>query len=274
MEAKTMKRFLFALLASVAMTSAAAAADMAVKAIPSYDPQPYPTWTGWYVGVNAGYANDYNQDVVGGTNRIGGIVVATGLVPSTLNTRASGWLAGGTAGYNYQFSTAYGGLVAGLETDFDWSGLSGSASQTLTTAPLGLNASLSTAANRGSDWLGTFRARIGSTALNPGTLFYITGGLAYADQNGSTSVTLKTPIRLLNATATDSFSGGQIGYVVGGGVETMLTQHWSVKAEYLYANFGSHNGGFGATIVRTPIAFSDSVTESESIVRAGVNYKF
>ena len=68
-------------------------------------------WTGFYLGVHGGYgwkSNDFSFDE-GAAGRLGGI-------------DSRGWLAGGHAGYNWQ----YGRAVAGLEADFSLTGIKGS----------------------------------------------------------------------------------------------------------------------------------------------------
>src|SRR5438105_6987671 len=61
-------------------------------------------WSGFYLGINGGGAWGRSQwDGVDKFNVSGGLI-------------------GGTVGYNWQFGT----LLAGLEGDIDWSGVSGS----------------------------------------------------------------------------------------------------------------------------------------------------
>ena len=61
----------------------------------------YYNWTGFYVGVNAGY----------------GFGTANWSALPAANSKPAGFLAGGTLGYNYQV----GSIVYGIEGDFDWS---------------------------------------------------------------------------------------------------------------------------------------------------------
>ena len=113
------------------------------------------------------------------------------------------------------------------------------------------------------------------------TLVYVTGGLALTeikfDQAFSeppfTSPPLGTP-------QSASSSDVTVGWTVGGGVETLLTGHWTAKAEYLFAQFdpgnisGSFRGaGFGGAGSGT--MFTNSLSNLDiHIVRVGVNYKF
>jgi outer membrane immunogenic protein len=95
------------------------------------------------------------------------------------------------------------------------------------------------------DFLGTIRARAGYL-VTPSFLFYITGGLAYGKTEFSTSITQNcnntiAPIPCGSgpyaAAATDSLV--RFGGTIGGGVEWLITQNWSVKAEYLYVGLGT-----------------------------------
>jgi outer membrane immunogenic protein len=96
----------------------------------------------------------------------------------------------------------------------------------------------------------------------------VTGGLAVTE--------LK-----YNNTFTETFSGlfenGSVsktkaGWTVGGGVEHAVLNAWSVKAEYLYVDFGSVSST-GVT-QRFDETFSHSANLKSHIVRAGINYKF
>jgi outer membrane immunogenic protein len=106
----------------------------------------YYNWTGFYVGLNAGY----------------GFGTSKWTDPVGTNIKPKGGLFGGTLGYNYQV----GSIVWGLEGDFDWSGVKGSViCQPLTTCEVN---------NR---WLSTFRGRLGYAFDR--WLPYLTVGGAY-----------------------------------------------------------------------------------------------
>src|SRR5580658_7207250 len=113
-----MKRILIAGAFALAAGGQALAADLPPPMAPpprapaTYVPAPVPifSWTGFYIGVNGGYA-------FGQSNWTAPLPLG-----STGNFNTSGFLAGGTVGGNYQF----GSFVVGAEGDFDWSNLSGS----------------------------------------------------------------------------------------------------------------------------------------------------
>src|SRR5262245_959021 len=113
------------------------------------------------------------------------------------------------------------------------------------------------------DWLGTVRGRAGYAMDR--TLFYATGGFAYAhfSQQYFDSVH-----------GTQGLNGTKTGWTVGGGVEYAINRNWSVKVEYLYINLPDTSlttiftqGGSGSTAT---FNFKNDL----NIVRLGVNYRF
>jgi outer membrane immunogenic protein len=185
----------------------------------------YYNWTGFYVGINAGY----------------GFGDSTWSLVSAASISPTGFLVGGTAGYNYQV----GSIVYGIEGDWDWANVKGSATcavvATCTTE---------------STWLATFRGRIGYAFDR--WLPYFTAGGAY----GNVKATASIPILGLSV----SSSSSQLGWAIGAGLEYAFLSNWSAKIEYLYVDLGSFNTG--------PSPLVNNVTFKESIVRAGLNYKF
>jgi outer membrane immunogenic protein len=144
-----MKKILLSTVALVGLTVTAAAADLPSRKAPAMmAPVPVFTWTGFYVGVNAGYGwgNDDNRgfNVVNRGNDDGGFV------------------GGAQLGYNYQM----GMFVLGAETDLQY-------------ADLGGNFTVN-GVRYGSDneWFGTTRVRAGIAVDR--FMVYATGGVEYA----------------------------------------------------------------------------------------------
>jgi outer membrane immunogenic protein len=204
----------------------AGAADLSVaplyKAPPAQVSQAY-NWTGFYLGINGGGGWGHsNWDT------------------SAASVNVSGGVAGGTAGYNWQFGNA----VLGLEADVDWANLKGTSSSAL--CPAGCTTS--------DTWLSTVRGRAGYAF--GGVLPYVTGGLAMGDIRAATP-------------GFAGASGTNAGWTVGGGIEFALPGNWSAKAEYLHVDLGSFN--CGANCNGLP---NDNVSMHDNVVRAGVNYRF
>jgi outer membrane immunogenic protein len=83
-----------------------------------------------------------------------------------------------------------------------------------------------------TDWLFTARPRLGWA--NNNWLWYATGGLAVTElKYGNTFTDTYSP-----AFETGSISKTKVGWTVGGGGEFALSNNWTVRAEYLYVDFG------------------------------------
>jgi outer membrane immunogenic protein len=286
-----------ALLVGCLASIAASGADLPVKAKVS-PPVLAVSWSGFYAGVNAGYA--WSQDT--SVNSRAGVISDPGLIdPSAPATAAAaltnpipvgdrnGFIGGGQIGYNYQVRN----FVAGLEADIQW--LSGRGSgATAISLPLVLfpgnvvNATLT--ATNSVDWLGTVRGRVGLT-ITPSLLVYGTGGLAYGGVSSKTSLgeAFAGPV-VTGATGTfpsfSSFSQTRAGWTAGTGAEWMFSGHWSAKLEYLHYDLGSASysttvSNFavaGAPVPVGTLLYTLGQTSATSFrgdtVRVGLNYKF
>lgn len=251
------KRVFIAGIAAVSFCAAPAlGADLAVKAPPLV---PVATWTGCYVGFNAGYGwGKVNNNV----NYLPS-APAFGEPPVTQSNSTQGALGGGQVGCNYQYGSSW---VVGLEADYDFTDISGSAK---TLIPPGIQAA-NVFGNDAIDGLGTVRGRIGFLVA-PQWLVYGTGGLAYGRVDTSTSFVFANGVSYIypgSATWKD-------GWTAGGGVEWAFASHLSLKVEYLYVSLGSlgtkvssinGNPNFAVTSTYSTIA--------ENILRVGVNLKF
>ncbi len=263
-----MKRLLLASALLALSAFAASAADMAYKAPP---PAPIKSinWTGWYVGFNVGYGNNYGDTTIVGNDVVANAVVATGAVPGTMNAQQSGWLGGGQIGYNWQYSQ----FLFGIETDLQFADIKGSASNVLTTGPLGFPASLTSLTSTNLDWFGTLRGRAGFL-VSDRALIYATGGLAYGKVEHAASATLLTPIPGLNAAAIGNVSDTKTGWALGGGIEYALLPNITLRAEYMYLDFGNTGVTYNTGIAGIPISFSSNQDLTYHVVRGGMNFRF
>jgi outer membrane immunogenic protein len=260
-----LRKALLSSAAFAALTSVSLAADLPSKNPPTpYMAPPVFTWTGFYGGVNVGYA--WQSDSVGITNNnVGffGPAFAAGATPSSYSTNSQGVLGGVQAGYNWQFSNMF---VAGLEADISGSAIKGS--QSINTTVPGFVPGFGNA-SQNLDWLGTARVRLGFLPMQS-LLVYATGGLAFGHESDSYSFAFPATGELYQGSTSAS-----VGWAVGAGVEYMLTQAWSVKAEYLHYDLGSKNLQAMATgpapAGSTHFAHFDN---NGDLVRVGVNFHF
>jgi outer membrane immunogenic protein len=249
------KLFLAAIVTlGIAGVGAASAADLPARTYskaPAVVPVPVYNWTGCYIGAegggNWGSARNFSFDPA-----------LTGNVTNSYSL--SGGMAGGTVGCNYQS----GQFVFGIEGDDSWTNKSGS---TFAIPPFLTTASVQTREN----WIATIRGRIGY-AFAPAWLVYLTGGGA------ATNARLTIADAALGV-APVSQSNTRWGWTVGAGAEWGFADNWSVKLEYLHADFG--NSSYFVPDVVVPIGgggtftvLSQNVHLTDDMVRVGVNYRF
>ncbi len=222
------------------------------------------SWTGFYVGVNAGYAWGDSDTATGVPvdnftgNAAASAQYAATASPSFDLKRFNG---GVQAGYNVQS----GSLVWGLEADINSMRLNKSA--VTTTTPAGF-APLTSTTTVDTDWMATMRARLGFAMDR--TLIYVTGGLALTDFSYA-----QTNVYTGCCTEAASASKTKTGWVIGAGFEHALDRKWSFKAEYLYADFNSLSTSANFSPVIPGIApHTHSADLTVQTVRVGVNYKF
>jgi outer membrane immunogenic protein len=280
-----MKKIVSAGIGLLALTGMATAADLPVKA-PVYKAPPVIvdpwTWTGVYVGLNAGYSWGKSQTDVSYFNTVTGLPIAppAGSITS-VDFKLNGGVAGGQIGYNWQS----GIWVGGIEADLQWSGQKGSAFFNcaivggggvpgpclpgLTFTPPGATGA-TLAFDQKLQWFGTLRGRLGVTPA-PTVLLYVTGGLAYGEIKTEGAFSSFIGINTVSVAAF-SQSTTKSGWTVGGGIEGRLSGNWTGKIEYLYMDLGTVSG----TVVNTPalIGANWSSHITDNIVRVGLNYKF
>jgi outer membrane immunogenic protein len=216
-----MQKTLFAatFAALLGMGGAATAADVyssgSMKDAPVYLTPP--SWAGFYIGVNGGYAWA-NKDFLDGQAfccELGYDEQANKLAPA-------GGFGGGQIGYRIQKDR----LVFGVEFDIQGSAIQDSASVSL------LQQAAAVSAKSELDWFGTLRGTLGYS-LTDNFLVYATGGFAFGgvkdslsgvDGNGATFASTKDETRT--------------GSVLGGGFEYKISPSISIKTEYQHIDLG------------------------------------
>jgi len=241
--------------------SASVAADLPVKG-PIYAPPPpvaIYNWTGFYIGVNAGYGWGEIDDAITPLPQPG-----FGFPPFSVGSEPDGFIGGIQIGYNWQT----GNFVWGIETDFQGSTLDETTTLALgPPAPAGTRQRVTTEL----DWFGTVRGRLGVTFM-PELLAYVTGGFAYGD------VTVSSRTRFAPGPAftyVGSGSSTETGWTVGGGLEYSFLGNWSAKVEYLYVSLSAPSHVALPQAPNAPFRVRHSVGDLDlNIVRFGLNYRF
>ena len=183
----------------LAVVDVAQAADLspaptAVSAVPY-------SWSGLYLGLNAGYAGANLTETASG-----GFGSGSANIP--------GAVGGVQVGANYQINT----VVLGFEADFD-----GAAA----TKSISVGGNVNTAQ---IPWLGTLRARAGLAFDR--FLLYVTAG-------GGATQLVSTVNESGIGSASSTFTHGAWG--AGGGLEAAMTDALSARVEYLYFDTGNFN---------------------------------
>ncbi len=297
-----MKKVLLAGIALAFAAGSAMAADLPVKA-PIYTKAPpvvVDPWTGFYVGANVGYSwgraktDQTDQSTTTSTTQcfrdlagrvpVGGITGAfpecgPGIFPLTATTTATrgtsgtanvnGLIGGFQTGYNRRFDPRW---LAGIETDFQFSGERGSqVTCDVVGCPVG---SAGGYASHSLKWFGTLRGRLGWLPTDT-ILLYATGGLAYGRIDSDYTTGINGVSLLAVSTSTT-----RVGVTVGAGVEGRIAERWTLKAEYLYVDYGSFGANVGpgasvTTVTTTPgTGAAGTVTTAVTNVAGAVNTRF
>jgi outer membrane immunogenic protein len=186
------------LMAAIGLVAAANAAHAADLSPPPLAPAPY-SWTGIYIGLNAGYADTKLTETVSGGGGSG-----TASIP--------GGIGGFQMGYNYQTGAA----VLGFEADFDG---------TMETKSITAGIASGTAQ---IPWIGSLRGRIG-IAFDRFLLYATAGGAA-------TQLVSTVNVGAIGSSSTKFTHGA---WTAGAGLEAAITDNLSARVEYLYIDTGN-----------------------------------
>lgn len=244
-----MKKFFLSTVTSMAMVSAAVAADLPARTYSKAPPMVAAAygWSGLYLGANGGFASshkcwDLTHDGFAPVNP----AIAEGC------HNATGATAGGQVGYRWQNAS----WVFGIEAQGNWADLKGAHVTTILAAPLA-------GGTRSSriDALGLFTGQLGYAWAN--TLLYAKGGAAVArDKYDST-----TP-----GFVPDSGRETRWGGVVGVGLEYGFAPNWSVAFEYDHLFMGNRNVSFYTAA--GVFDGSDRIRQDVDMFSARLNYRF
>ncbi len=245
------------------------AADLKAPAYKA--PQELWSWTGVYVGANAGYSwGRSGTDVTVNNNNTNAVLFTTN---STFDLR--GGVVGAQIGVNWQM----GMWVGGFEADLQATGERGSAGFTCPAGVCSTSTAVPAAARIVSGsisqkiaWFGTLRGRFGLT-ITPTVLAYGTAGIAYGEVYSDGTLNGVGAAGPVFNTFSSSDSTVKTGWTAGFGVEARLWDNWTGKFEYLYVDL-TRFSATGVLLTNAPpvnVAYTSRVTDS--IVRVGLNYK-
>lgn len=223
-------------------------------------------WSGFYIGAHGGWAT-------GGWD--GRLATTAGNPPPddagfsdpTRTIDGDGYVGGGQLGYNLQF----GSLVAGVEADLSWTDLGGN--ETFATDKLGPPI-WEKAHDLSLERFGTARVRLGYAIGR--FLPYVTGGIAWGKTSADLGVAYIQNGTDYKGTSYASTSETHTGWAAGAGLEWMMRDNWTVKAEWLHIDLGEEDYHYkGETYFDTPFETDSFPADlTFDVFRVGVNYKF
>lgn len=212
-------RFLLAASAiAIASTSAAYAADAVAYEEPApVVATPVFSWTGPYIGAQAGYGWGKSKTDFG----LGG----------SFDIKPDGFLGGLYAGYNFDVGN---NVILGIDGDITYNDLSESKDYYL-----GNDGSYAFSQKEKLRWSGAVRARAGYAVDR--FLPYIAGGVAFGNVKSE----------LYNGDVGFSSSKTLTGWTLGAGVDYAATDNLILRLEYRYTDYGDKDlnaGGLGYNV--------------------------
>lgn len=225
---------------AVFMSTSVMAADVDMSA-PS---EAAPDWTGFYVGLQGGGVAHESEFTCDGP-----------CLDGPYDSGLTQLLAGGYAGYNFQFDRMLFGIEGDINALFGSSSFSNDEWD-----------AISDGYKISSDYYASIRARLGFMPTEKSLLF-VTGGWAF------TEYTLNNP-GCSDCSAwgsLDLIEGRRDGYVAGGGAEYALDPNVHFKIEYLFSDFGSQENYYDDECCGDASFDSDLTTHQ---IRFGMSWNF
>jgi outer membrane immunogenic protein len=262
------KRTFLGVVASAAFAvTPALAADVVVYEEPPIIVEPF-SWTGFYVGINAGFGGgtfDHPFDIWL-ERGVEGQEFIEELANGSLDITSSGFLAGVQVGYNHQINN----LILGVEADIQWADIEGELSGDINGDGGSLDFELGTQV----EWFGTIRARLGYAATER-LMVYATGGAAYGRVESYYDFNFSGGGGG-GGSFSDSISDTNWGWTIGGGFEYAVNDRWSLKTEYLYTDLGESDLLSNVFPITDGIGIGVDIDSDVAFhtVRAGLNYHF
>jgi len=253
----SMKKIAIGILAAVAMTGSAVAADMAPRYTKAPPPAPVVVynWTGCYIGGNLGGGWERTrQDRTGQLSAAG---VFTAFPADYGSSTGSAFIGGAQIGCDYQFASNW---VVGIQGMYDYGRIS--SGHVIPAFP-----AFNSNARVKDMW--TVTGRVGYLFV-PQLLGYVKGGGAWTSVDYVINGFGPPPFNSENA-----FGVSRSGWTVGAGLEWMFAPGWSAFAEFNYMDFGTKTVTYtvAPAFVGLPADVVRNKLEVEQFL-VGVNYKF
>ncbi len=186
---------------------------------------------------------------------------------------ARGFTGGGFAGFNWQ----NGAVVYGFEADAGSLPLHLGVAGTADSQNIGLNNAgdvpsvFTIGTGVSTDWMATARARFGFLPT-PGLLLYGTAGLAGTELTVTNAFSENFQTGIAESSSHAEF---RTALVIGAGAEWALAPRWTLRAEYLHADFGAlSTTGVTTYLDTTSNAITSTAHLSADVVRVGLAYRF
>jgi outer membrane immunogenic protein len=227
------------------------------------------SWSGFYVGVNAG----------GGWSEIQSTVTPVGATSVSdftsheLNHQINGGIFGMQGGYNWQYNR----YVVGIEGGFDGASISGSRHKEDQSM---LNPGPGGAINgyEAADTINRLASVVGRIGYVGGSgMLYVTGGPAWEKLTRTSMVNAEVAPAVYGVTADTNTNNTRTGYEMGIGYEWMLTQNLLMHVENSYYHF--HNSSldsatFGSCAVAGCGYNVSTRSNNVETLRLGLNFKY
>ena len=232
-----MKKIVLSLTAAAALSSFAMAGGDIVPVAPALAD----SWSGFYVGLQAG-GNWGDADV--DMDRAGTKVFSKSLDPD-------GWNGGIYAGYNWLLTDNW---LVGVEGDWSYVDADDKA------GVLRFGVNLGDTYKVEQDWDASLRLRAGKV-IDDTWMPYVTGGVAWAKVKGTYDFV---------GVGSDSDSQTMTGWTIGAGIEMKIDENWHARIQYRYTDYGdddfTHN--IGGTDYKANIDYNTHM------VQVGISYRF
>lgn len=216
---------------------------ISAHAAESYD------WSGFYLGANLGYGWAESEPTIRYLDEVKNT--------TKLSSDMEGVVGGVQLGYNWQVKN----FLVGIETDFSSADISSENSDQIANAD---DYDIVKENNRINSF-GTLRARLGFLPADR-LLAYVTGGWAYGDVDYTTYIDSNP-----NPSENYKYKETKSGWVVGAGLEYGVSEHVTLRAEYLYIDWGNqYDKVYSPNFYDVEYGWDTTI----DVFRVGLNYLF